>query len=175
MGGQPLITSFPATSKSVDGLVSIQYNNAGALMDKSLHGEIRAVPQMHVLHITLPLGINLEVNEWNEAGEGAYMNVRITMSAQPNQDGHCGNFNGNSADDARMQVRARVGATGVPAGPDFLFPGGKTPINSGNRPDMNDCPKPKLIQAKAVCKQKEGGFFPSAACLIDQCFGGGVM
>merc|ERR1712007_188332 len=74
------------------------------------------------------------------AGEGAYMNVKIGMSSQPNQDGHCGNFNGNVADDDRVQVRSRVGKTGVPAGPDFLFPWGKTPINPGNRPDMNDCP-----------------------------------
>jgi len=170
--GQPLITSFPASSKSVDGLVNIQYNGAGSLMDKGLHGEIRAVPQMHVLHITLPLGINLEVNEWNEEGEGAYMNVRITMSAQPDQDGHCGNFNGNPADDARMQVRARVGTQGVPAGPSFLFPGGKTPISPGNRPDLNNCPQETLTKAKKKCDDAGD---TSSACMIDICFGGGAV
>merc|ERR1712125_253655 len=120
----------------VDGLGNIQYNDAGSLMDKGLHGEIRAVPQMHVLHTTLPLGINLEVNEWNEEGEGAYMNVRITMSAQPNQDGHCGNFNGNPADDARIQVRARLGVTGVAQG-DMMFVGAKLAVGQSNRPDIN--------------------------------------
>merc|ERR1712066_437386 len=114
-------------------------------------GEVRAAPQMHVLHISLPLGITLEVNEWNEPEEGPYMNAKITMSAQPNQDGHCGNFNGNPSDDARLQVRARVGTNGVPSGPDFLFPWGKTPINPGNRPDINDCPQDKLTASKKKC------------------------
>merc|ERR1712217_432534 len=156
---------------SVDGLVNIQYNGAGSLMDKGLHGEIRAVPQMHVLHITLPLGINLEVNEWNEPGEGSYMNIRITMPAQPGQDGHCGNSNGNPADDDRLQIRARIGTTGVePA--QMLFPGPKTPVGESNRPDINNCPRPKLESAKANCKEKEGKFIPSMSCLIDVCFGG---
>jgi len=170
--GQPVVTGFPANSHTADGLVNIQYNGAGALMDKSLHGAVRANPQMHVLHITLPLAINLEINQWNEPGEGPYMNVKITMSAQPNQDGHCGNFNGNPADDARMQVRARVGTNGVEAGPDFLFPGGKTPISPGNRPDINNCPDPKLTAAKKKC---DDAGTTSAACLIDLCFGGGAV
>merc|ERR1712061_124586 len=170
--GQPVVTSFPASSHTMDGLVNIQYNQIGGLMDKSLHGVARAGTDMHVLHITLPLAINLQVNEWNEPGEGPYMNVKITMSAQPNQDGHCGNFNGNPADDARMQVRARVGTTGVPAGPLFLFPGGKTPINPGNRPDLNNCPQDKSMKAKKIC---DDAGQTSAACMIDLCFGGGAV
>jgi len=171
--GQPLITSFPATSKSIDGLVNIQYNSAGSLLDsgKSLRGQVRQVPQMHVLHITLPLGINLEVNEWNEPGEGPYMNIRITMSAQPGQDGHCGNFNGNAADDARMQVRARVGTQGVPAGPQFLFPGGKTPVNPGKHPDLNDCPQDTMTRAKTAC---DNAGETSMGCMLDYCFVGGA-
>merc|ERR1711972_537633 len=86
-----------------------------------------------------------------------------------------GNFNGNVADDDRVQVRSRVGKTGVPAGPDFLFPWGKTPINPGNRPDMNDCPPGTSKNAKEVCRKKEKTFFPSPACLVDVCFGGGIM
>merc|ERR1712066_558855 len=157
-----------------DGLVNIQYNSVGGLMDKGLHGQAREGTDMHVLHITLPLAINLQVNEWNEPGEGAYMNAKITMSAQPNQDGHCGNFNGNVADDARVQVRARVSRTGVPAN-EILFPWPKTPVNPGNHPDVNDCPQGKLPQAKAVCKKKEKSFFPSRQCLMDVCFTGHQM
>lgn len=170
--GQPVISSFPGNGHTADGLVNVQYNEAGALMDKSLHGAVRAAPQMHVLHISLPLGITLEVNEWNEADEGPYMNAKITMSAQPNQDGHCGNFNGNPSDDARLQVRARVGTNGVPSGPDFLFPWGKTPINPGNRPDINDCPQDKLTASKKKC---DDAGTTSAECLIDLCFGGGAV
>merc|ERR1712014_87512 len=117
-------------------LVTAAYDSNGATMQDGREGK-----QLHVIHLTLPLSVNVQINRWMEASEGNYINAKITMSAQPNQDGHCGNFNGNPADDARIQVRARVGTTGVPAGPDFLFPGGKTPINPGKRPDLNDCPQ----------------------------------
>merc|ERR1712008_643523 len=53
------------------------------------------------------------VNRWMEPAEGDYMNVKINMHKQPDQDGHCGNFNGVPTDDDRIQVRARVGKTGV--------------------------------------------------------------
>merc|ERR1712039_251400 len=97
---------------------------------------------------------------------------KISMSPQPEQDGHCGNFNGNAADDARVQVRSRIGVTGV-ATEDMIFPGPKTPINAiPNRPDINNVPKDKLENAKAVCKAKEKKFIPSMQCLIDVSFGG---
>jgi len=126
---------------------------------------------LHVLHINLPKSVLIQVNEWNEAGEGAYINVKITMSAQPNQDGHCGNFNGDSADDARTAVRSRLGKNGVAEG-DLLFPGPKTPINADARPNINDCPQDKLAAAKESCKKSEKKWNPSMACLIDVCFGG---
>merc|ERR1712107_514358 len=64
---------------------------------------------------------------------GNYINAKITMSAQPNQDGHCGNFNGNEADDDRLQIRARIGTTGVEANM-LILPGAKIPIGQSNRP-----------------------------------------
>ena len=96
---------------------------------------------------------------------------RVTMSAQPQQDGHCGNFNGNAADDDRLQIRARLGVTGVAAA-ELLFPGVKTPIGQSNRPDINNCPREKLEHSKELCKQQEHKFIPSMGCLIDVCFGG---
>merc|ERR1712190_132250 len=169
--GAPVVTGFPGTGKTADSLVSIQYNQAGDLMDKNLHGKERTVEQMHVLHINLPLGVILQVNEWNEPDEGPYMNVKITMPAQPGQDGHCGNFNGNPADDDRTQVRARLGTQGVPAGA-LLLPGGKTPIAPGNRPDINNCPEEKLVKFKKECDDQGA---TSMECLIDLCFGGGAV
>merc|ERR1719413_236583 len=135
----------------------------------------RAGKALHIVHLTLPGQVTVQINRWMEASEGNYINAKISMPAQPNQDGHCGNFNGNVADDDRVQVRSRVGKTGVPAGPDFLFPWGKTPINPGNRPDMNDCPPGTSHKAKEICKKKEKTFFPTPACLVDVCFGGGIM
>jgi hypothetical protein len=164
--GRAILPGFPASFKSGDGLVNIQYDSTGATMQKSRIGKA-----LRVVHIDLPLGVTIQVNEWNEPGEGAYINVKIVMPAQPGQDGHCGNFNGNVADDARVQVRARLGKRGV-AVQDLLFPGPKTPINPGNRPDVSDCPQTKLDLAERVCKKRESSFFPTAACLVDVCFAG---
>merc|ERR1712190_190992 len=112
-------------------------------------------------------GVNVQINRWMEASEGNYINAKINMPAQQGQDGHCGNFNGNQADDDRLQIRARVGTTGVAAG-DILFHT-KTPVMQANRPDINDCPAPKLTGAKDLCKKKEHKFIPSMSCLVDVC------
>jgi len=126
---------------------------------------------MVIVPLTLPLSVQVQINRWTEASEGNYINAKITMSAQPGQDGHCGNHNGNQADDDRLQIRQRVGTTGV-AQPEMIFPIVKTPVGQSNRPDINDCAKPKLESAKNTCKKKEGKFIPSMSCLIDVCFGG---
>jgi len=166
--GEPILAGFPSTFRDPQGLVNIDYNNVGSTMQKG-----RVDKPLHVLHITLPKGMNIQVNEWNEAGEGAYLNAKISMpqGMAPGADGHCGNFNGNPADDARVMVRQRLGTQGV-AAQELLFPGGKTQINPANRPDISDCEQSKLEQAKAACKKSEKRWNPSMQCLIDVCFGG---
>merc|ERR1740138_213135 len=167
--GKSVINGFPANFKSPDGLVSIEYNNAGGIIQYGREGK-----QKHVVHVELPLGVRLQVNQWNEANEGAYLNLAIDMPPQPNQDGHCGNFNGNPADDDRVRVRARVGKTGV-AAELIMFPWPKTPVNPGNRPDMNDCPQGTMDKARVLCRKKESKFFPSSQCMVDVCFSGEVL
>merc|ERR1712210_369512 len=103
-------------------LVTAAYDSNGATMQDGREGK-----QLHVVHLTLPLGVNVQINRWMEPAEGNYINAKITMSAQPQQDGHCGNFNGNPADDDRLQIRQRIGKTGVAAG-ELFFSGPKTPI-----------------------------------------------
>jgi len=150
---------------SVDPPISIDYNGQGKIMQKSREGKA-----LHVVHVNLPLGVTMEINRWMEPGEGSYMNIRLTMPPQPDQDGHCGNANNNPADDTRVAVRARVGKFGVPEG-QLIFPGPKTPINPGNRPDLNDCPAGALKVAMTKCRAAEGTTFPSKACLVDTCLG----
>merc|ERR1719336_2814028 len=166
--GQPILTGFPS-SWSIPNVADLQSNGQGSTMQKG-----RAGKALHVVHIKIldgtPEGIVIQVNRWTEPGEGHYINIRITMHAQPGQDGHCGNFNGNPADDERTQVRARLGKTGVPPG-ELLFKT-KTPVVQGNRPNINDAPAEKLESCKSLCKAKEHKFIPSMACLIDCCFGG---
>merc|ERR1712217_100150 len=162
--GQPILTMFPSNFQNE--LVTAAYDSNGATMQDGRQGK-----QLHVIHLTLPLSVNVQINRWMEASEGNYINAKITMPAQPNQDGHCGNFNGNQADDDRLQIRQRLGKTGVEAAA-LLFPGGKIPVTPANRPDINNCARPKLEDAKSRCKAKAHKFIPSMSCLIDVCFGG---
>merc|ERR1711870_106838 len=162
--GQPILTMFPSNFQNE--LVTAAYDSNGATMQDGRQGK-----QLHVIHLTLPLSVNVQINRWMEASEGNYINAKITMPAQPNQDGHCGNFNGNEADDDRLQIRARIGTTGVEANM-LILPGAKIPIGQSNRPDINNCPKLKLEHSKKTCKDKEKKFIPSMECLIDTCFGG---
>jgi len=164
--GAAILAGFPAQWNNQ--FVTAQYDGNGATMQDG-----RAGKQLHIIHLQFKgvQQMNVQINRWMEASEGNYINAKITMSAQPGQDGHCGNFNGNIADDDRLQIRARVGTTGVAAA-DLLFPGPKTPVVVANRPDINNCPRQQLEGAKASCKAKEQKFIPSMACLIDVCFGG---
>jgi hypothetical protein len=162
--GTPIIGGFP--SDFSNAIVQVHYNSVGSTMQEG-----RAGKAMHVVHLNLPSGVGAQVNRWMEPSEGNYINAKIRMPPQPGQDGHCGNYNGNAADDDRLQIRARVGTTGVAPG-DLLFPGGKIPVVQGNRPDINNCEASKLNGAKDLCKKKEHKFIPSMACLIDVCFGG---
>lgn len=163
--GKSILTGFPSAFNM--GGVDAHLDSQGATMQKGRQGLA-----MHVVHLSLPNGMSVQINRWTEAAEGNYINARIMMHRAPGQDGHCGNFNGKAEDDSRLEIRARVGKTGVADGPQFLFEGGKTEVNPGNRPDINDCPAGQLDDAHKTCKESEKKFIPSMACLIDVCFGG---
>lgn len=166
--GQRVLDGFPSDF-TVPDLLEMHYNGVGELMQSGREGKA-----LHVVHIRIadgsPEGLLIQVNRWMEPSEGDYINVKLTMHKQPGQDGHCGNFNGNAADDDRLQVRARVGKTGVD--PSELLFKTKTPVVEANRPNINNCPAAKLERAKTRCKEKEQKFIPSMACLVDDCFGG---
>lgn len=163
--GEPILGGFPDEWSNDDPPVGIVLNSEGAVLQQGREGK-----PLRIVHVTLPLGVSLQVNRWNEPGEGDYINVRISMTAQPQQDGHCGNFNGNPGDDSRDQIRARVGTTGVSL-EDLLF-NTKTPVVAPNRPDLNDCPQDKIENAKQLCQAKSPNGIPSKECMIDVCFGG---
>merc|ERR1719414_1135912 len=150
--GTPIIGGFP--SDFSNAIVQVHYNSVGSTMQEG-----RAGKAMHVVHLNLPSGVGAQVNRWMEPSEGNYINAKITMPPQPGQDGHCGNYNGNAADDDRLQIRARVGTTGVAPG-QLLF-GHKTPVVEANRPDLNNCPEDRTHEAKELCKKKEHTEMPS--------------
>merc|ERR1711972_1172219 len=160
--GQQILTGFPSNFKDPEGLVTIVYNGEGQLLQPGREGKT-----LHVLHITLPGGVSLQVNRWNEAGEGRYINTKITMPKQPSQDGQCGNFNGIAVDDTRMAVQGRLGKDGVSEG-DLLFPGPKTPVNQ----ELESCPDTALVSAHEACKKVSQNWWPHMKCLVTVCNGG---
>jgi len=155
---------------SQPGLLTVNYDASGALIDTT--GGVDA-SKKQIVHIKItdgsPEGLSVQVNRWTASPGDEYVNWKIDMHARPGQDGHCGNFNGNAADDDRLAVRQRVGTQGVPAGPELLF-GQKTPITVANRPDINNCPQATMNAAKADCAAKYGS--ARMSCLTDYCFAG---
>jgi len=160
--GQQILTTFPSSFHDPEGLVSIVYNSEGELLQPGREGK-----SLHVLHVTLPGGVSIQVNRWNEEGEGRYINSKITMSAVPGMDGQCGNFNGIAADDARLAVRARMGTQGVDAA-DLMFEEPKTPVDQG----IEACPDSTLVRAHEECKAVTSKFWPKMECLKTVCNGG---
>jgi len=161
--GEAILVTFPGEFKDPSGLVTIEYNAQGELLQPGREGK-----SLHVLHITLPGQVSIQVNRWNEVGEGRYINSKITMPTQPGgQDGNCGNYNGNGLDDTRMSVVGRLGKDGVAVG-DLLFPGAKTTINQ----DLEDCDDAALVSAHETCKKYSNSFWPKRECLVTVCQGG---
>jgi len=163
--GAPIIPGFPDQFTNVDPAVEVTTDGSGEILQQGRQGK-----EMHVVHVRLPLGVRMQINRWNEAGEGEYLNVEISMSVQPGQDGHCGNFNGDPNDDTRPLIRARIGTTGV-AVENLLFHT-KTPVREANRPDLNDCPTEKTNHAREMCEEKSSNGIAGKECMIDVCFGG---
>jgi hypothetical protein len=160
---QLVLTGFPSTFKDPAGLVSIVYNAQGETLQAGREGK-----SFHVLHVTLPDGVSIQINRWNEPGEGRYINAKITMPPQPDQDGDCGNFNNNPVDDDRLAIRTRLGKFGVPAN-ELLFPGAKTVVSQG----IEDCTEQLLTSAHEQCKAANPKiFWPSMSCLKSVCQGG---
>jgi len=166
--GAPIIGSLPSHF-SQPGLLTVDYDDQGGLIDTT--GGVDA-SKMKVVHVKIsdgsPQGLSIQVNRWTASPGDEYINWKIDMHARPGQDGHCGNFNGNSADDDRLAVRQRIGTQGVPAG-EVLF-GSQTPVTVAVRPDINKCPQATMAAAKADCTAKYGS--PKMSCLTDYCFAG---
>jgi hypothetical protein len=162
--GMGIIGGFPDQWTNEDPPVKVTTDGEGMRLQPYREGK-----STKVVHIHLPLEIEVQINRWLNPDEGFYINTRIVMSSQPNQDGHCGNFNGDPSDDTRPAIRARIGTNGVE---DNLMFKTKTPVKAPNRPDLNDCPSDKAEHARNVCAEKDKNGMASKNCMIDVCFGG---
>jgi len=162
---QPIIQNFPDQWSNKDPDIEVVTDSSGEVLQQGRQGK-----QMHVVHVKLPQYVELQINRWNEPGEGDYLNIKITMYVEPGQDGHCGNFNGDPNDDTRPLIRSRIGTTGVD--PQFLLFRTKTPVVAPDRPDLNNCPTEKANHARDICSQASKNGMASKECMTDVCFGG---
>jgi len=163
--GTPILTTFPSTFQA-DGVLDVTYNDHGKILQRGRE----LGKNLKILHINLPEGMHLQVNQWSNPEEGFFINTEVEMTPQPGQDGHCGNFNGNAADDDRLAIRARLGNNGIEQA-DLIGFKTKTPVvqEFEGYPTISECPSTLLVSAHAKCQAEEGHFIPTMTCLAKKC------
>jgi len=137
----------------------IMFDSQGALVDSAMS----FLPHK-VVHMRLPQGVVIQVNRWPN-----FVNAKIEMSAQSGgQDGVCGNYNGNAADDRGQEVHRRFGH-GISQGQDLFS--SPIPWHSPQKmPNSRRCSREMRQRAQAVCQrasQEDGWSY--AECLGDVC------
>eukprot|EP00443_Scrippsiella_acuminata_P071366 CAMPEP_0115504922 /NCGR_PEP_ID=MMETSP0271-20121206/70281_1 /TAXON_ID=71861 /ORGANISM="Scrippsiella trochoidea, Strain CCMP3099" /LENGTH=406 /DNA_ID=CAMNT_0002934139 /DNA_START=1 /DNA_END=1221 /DNA_ORIENTATION=- len=161
--GQAILLAFPSTFSDASG-VQLSYNGEGKLVDNA-QGHL----EKHIVHMDLPLGVHLQVMRWAN-----HLNVRISMTPREGgQDGSCGNFNGNVADDSTAAIKSRIAGQRV-APSDLLFNVPAQVGPGGQHVTIADCAQAKRDHAMEVCKAQqpaaEGKLLES--CIFDVCFAG---
>jgi len=163
MDGKPILQTFPSSLSDPSCGVQLRYNGEGRLVDNA-QGHL----EKHIVHMDLPLGVHLQVMRWAN-----HLNVRITMrSGASGQDGSCGNFNGNAADDSTAAIMSRIGQR-VPVD-DLLFHAAAVVGPGGQHVTIADCEETKREHAMKLCKADQPGAGGKLleSCIFDVCFGG---
>jgi len=169
LDGNDILTTFPSHYK-LDGVFTVTFNDHGKILQP--HRELGK--NLKVLHFHfVQFGIFMQINQWTNPEEGFFVNLLVEMDALPGMDGHCGNFNGNPADDDRLEIRKRLGYNGVEQGELIGFHH-KTPIDNTfeGHPTISHCASNILTAAHTSCQQEEGHYIPSMNCLVNKCQNG---
>merc|ERR1711933_649096 len=144
---------------------TLRYDAEGEVPDVVPEGNEKRIVSME-----LPLGVKVRVYQWNN-----YVDVQVEMSPQPQQDGVCGNFNGNHADDTTQSIIQRIGARVRPS--DNLLSGQAmiefTP--QMQRMMAAECAATRQASAQAFCSKSlsvaDAGATIVRSCMFDECFG----
>jgi len=162
--GLPVLGNFPS-DWDVPGLVAAHYHELPEPIDKA-----QTHRPVHGIELELPLGVRLTVNRWAK-----HLDVIITMRPQQGgQDGHCGNFNGNSTDDSADLIKSRMDLR--VSEQDLLFPKASIDTSEPEEITLADCAAELRASAEAQCLQRRVGENGTEsfveACIFDLCFGG---
>jgi len=159
--GHPILTGFPSIFDLPQGMGRITYDGNGKLVDGATH-----IWEKKVVRMDLPLGVTMEVFRWDN-----YLDFRLIMSKQPNQDGCCGNFDGDPVNDGTAHVIQRMGGR---------VPPGQNMFNRRMHPGWTEheeamlglCPQQRVAAADATClRDGPRDTVPFKACKLDMCFG----
>jgi len=157
--------SFQSTYKAADGTFTVTYDAQGEVPDVVPEGN-----EKRIVHMTLPLGISVKVFQWNN-----YVDVEVTMKPQPGQDGVCGNFNGDHADDTTASIMERIGARIRPS-ENLLSGAAKIDFTPQMQKMMEaECAAETRAKAQSSCVTELGELAPTKnmvfSCMFDTCFG----
>merc|ERR1719444_688671 len=118
----------------------------------------------------LPLGVKVLVFQ-----RGNYLDVQVSMTKEPEQDGVCGNFNGNHGDDSTQTIMTRIGAR---VRPEESMLSGKPAIEFTPQMDKMlaaECAAATRASGRETCARLLGGASAGEAevksCTFDMCFG----
>jgi len=155
--GRPVLGTLGSIYNLPAGLGRLSYSGVGQVVDKAQTEFPKRIVQMD-----LPLGVHISVMRWPN-----YMDFRIEMPRQPNQDGSCGNFNGQTMDDTSQAIIQRLGDRVHLA--DLLFHSQAPERLSSEMQQMmaRECQGQALANAKQVCSTSHN----PAECEYDVCFG----
>eukprot|EP00930_Biecheleria_cincta_P047923 TRINITY_DN3331_c0_g2_i1.p1 TRINITY_DN3331_c0_g2~~TRINITY_DN3331_c0_g2_i1.p1 ORF type:complete len:503 (-),score=94.07 TRINITY_DN3331_c0_g2_i1:72-1502(-) len=153
--GQDILNQFGVSNC---GGAQIFYDDKGSLVDQAM-----AFLQHRVVHLHLPGQVTMQVNRWPN-----FINAKIFMSKRDGQDGICGNFNGDGADDMGKDLHQRFGA-GVPQS-ELLFAHPIPLVIPKALPSSKRCTEERRQRAEEICKKEEmSGGWSYAECLGDVC------
>jgi len=163
--GQPVLyEAFPPPKHNLAGLGTLTYSEEGELVDAAA-----GIWEKRVVRMDLPKTVTVTVFRWKN-----YIDLRVRMPRQPDQDGSCGNFNGDATDDTTEAIQLRIGARVAPG--ELLF---------GHRAELHFTPEEERLletcapahkaNALKVCSTMElqGPHIPGQmkSCLINNCLG----
>mmetsp|Transcript_37717 Transcript_37717/g.75127 ORF Transcript_37717/g.75127 Transcript_37717/m.75127 type:complete len:354 (+) Transcript_37717:293-1354(+) len=163
--GSPVLKDFPGTFH-VGEIATITYNAEGKLVDHAT-----SEWEKHIVHMELPMGVRVTVLRWSN-----YVDFRVAMQKQPDQDGGCGNFNGDPSDDTTFAIYERIGAR-VEHGKLLFHHRAECTLTATEEKMLAMCPPEQFKKAQEVCPNMLGNFQHNSGgtwmkcCALDVCFG----
>eukprot|EP00932_Pfiesteria_piscicida_P008329 SRR837773.18711.p1 GENE.SRR837773.18711~~SRR837773.18711.p1 ORF type:complete len:245 (-),score=79.87 SRR837773.18711:89-778(-) len=147
------------------GGARLRYDSEGDLVDLAQSKNPR-----RVVHLDLPRDIKITVFRWDN-----YLDLKIEMPPlAEGQDGSCGNYNGDPADDSTKAVFERVGARIEHGKMLFSRRAGVEVTNQMRDMLKSDCETDRMVRGEQECRKAlpmDATVPEIDSCVFDMCFG----